>query len=146
MKRLLPLLFCLSSLSLSSLVNAQQAQATLPIKDIHAGMNIIHAEVAANDTQREAGLMFRKSLDSNSGMLFVFDQPTGICMWMKNTLIPLSVAFMDTTGKIINIEDMKPETLDAHCAYGGAKYALEMNLNWFKDKHIEPGSVITGLK
>lgn len=145
MKLLFTLLFSCVSL-FSSFAQAQQAQPTLPIKPINAGMHVIQAEIASNETQREQGLMFRKTMPDNHGMLFIFDQPAGICMWMKNTLIPLSVAFMDATGKIINIEDMKPQTLDSHCAYGAAKYALEMNLNWFKQKHIEPGMTITGIK
>lgn len=146
MKLLSILFFSCASFFLSSFAQAQQTQQTLPIKQINAGMHVIQAEIASNDAQREQGLMFRKSMEDNHGMLFIFDQPAGICMWMKNTLIPLSVAFMDSTGKIINIEEMKPQTLDAHCAYGAAKYALEMNKNWFKQKHIEPGMTITGIK
>lgn len=139
--------FILSCASLlSSFAQAQQAQPTLPVKPINIGMHIVQAEIASNESQREQGLMFRRSMDDNHGMLFIFDQPAGICMWMKNTLIPLSVAFIDAKGKIINIEDMKPQTLDAHCAFGAAKYALEMNLNWFKQKHIEPGMTISGIK
>lgn len=146
MKLLSTLLLSCSCLLTAGLAQAQQAQATLPMKSINAGIHVIHAEVANNETQRELGLMYRKTMPENNGMLFVFDQPAGICMWMKNTILPLSVAFMDSTGKIINIADMKPQTEDAHCAYGPAKYALEMNLHWFKQKHVEAGTVITGLQ
>ncbi len=89
--------------------------------------------------------MFRREMKDNEGMVFLFDAPTGACMWMKNTLIPLSVAFLDKTGTIINIEDMKEQTLDSHCAQKPAMYALEMNLGWFKHKNIRPGMHIEGL-
>ena len=81
----------------------------------------------------------------NDGMVFVFGAPAGVCMWMKNTLIPLSVAFLDQNGVIINIEEMKAETLDSHCAEKAAFYALEMNQSWFKQRHLKPGTVIGGL-
>jgi uncharacterized membrane protein (UPF0127 family) len=108
-------------------------------------MHVIRAEVAASPGEREQGLMFREKLGQNEGMVFLFGAPAGVCMWMKNTLIPLSVAFLDENGKIINIEDMKPQTLESHCAQKPAFYALEMNLGWFKQRNIKPGSVIEGL-
>jgi uncharacterized membrane protein (UPF0127 family) len=89
--------------------------------------------------------MMRTRMGSSEGMIFDFGAPAGVCMWMKNTLIPLSVAFIDSEGKIINIEDMQPETLDSHCAKKTVQYALEMNLGWFKQKNIKPGSKIEGL-
>ena len=110
-----------------------------------AGMYIIKAEVAANEAERQQGLMFREKMAANEGMVFIFDTPAAVCMWMKNTLLPLSVAFLDDEGKIINIEDMKPKTTDTHCAKKQARYALEMNLGWFKQKNIKPGTVISGL-
>ena len=81
----------------------------------------------------------------NEGMVFVFEAPAGVCMWMKNTLLPLSVAFIDGDGKIVNIEDMQAQTLDSHCAKRQVRYALEMNLGWFKQKNIKPGTTIDGL-
>lgn len=89
--------------------------------------------------------MFREKLGPNEGMVFLFEAPAGVCMWMKNTLIPLSVAFIDDSGKIVNIEDMQPQTTDSHCAKKPVRYALEMNLGWFKQKNIKPGSAIDGL-
>ncbi|MFX5705574.1 DUF192 domain-containing protein, partial [Acinetobacter baumannii] len=83
-----------------------------------------------------------EKMGDNEGMLFLFGQPAGVCMWMKNTLIPLSVAFMDEKGVIINIEEMKEQTLDSHCAKRAAVYALEMNKGWFKQKNIKPGTRI----
>jgi uncharacterized protein len=108
-------------------------------------MNMILAEVAANDPQRQQGLMYREKMAQNAGMVFVFDQPNQQCMWMKNTLIPLSVAFVDADGVIVNIEDMQPQTLNSHCSKGQVLYALEMNLGWFKQRHIKPGTKIQGL-
>ncbi|MGZ8288701.1 MAG: DUF192 domain-containing protein [Telluria sp.] len=110
-----------------------------------AGMHLIQAEVAQTDAQRQQGLMFREKMPTNHGMVFVFDQPTSQCMWMKNTPLPLSVAFIATDGKIVNIEDMQPQTLDSHCSTKPVKYALEMNLGWFKQKNVKPGSAIVGL-
>ncbi len=110
-----------------------------------AGMHIIQAEVAANDPQRQQGLMFREKMPTNSGMVFVFEEPMKQCMWMKNTLLPLSVAFIDEQGRIVNIEDMQPKSLDTHCSTKPVKYALEMNVGWFKQKHIKPGMQIDGL-
>jgi len=81
----------------------------------------------------------------NEGMLFLFPAPASVCMWMKNTYIPLSVAFIDESGKIVNIEDMEPQTTDSHCAKKQVRYALEMNRGWFKQKNIKPGSAIEGL-
>jgi uncharacterized membrane protein (UPF0127 family) len=108
----------------------------LPAVQLNAGMYLIRAEVAADFPSRAQGLMYRKRLAPNAGMLFVFDQPGEQCMWMKNTLIPLSVAFIDDAGTIINIEDMTPQTLDSHCARRPARYALEMNGGWFAARGI----------
>lgn len=112
---------------------------------LRAGVYVIKAEVAANEAQRQQGLMFREKMAGNEGMLFDFEAPADVCMWMKNTLIPLSVAFLDSGGKIINIEDMQPQTTDSHCAKKPVRYALEMNRGWFRQKNIKPGSVIDGL-
>ncbi|MFP5392655.1 MAG: DUF192 domain-containing protein [Gammaproteobacteria bacterium] len=114
--------------------------------ELAAGMHLIQAEVAADDASRQQGLMFREKMGANNGMVFVFDEPAKQCMWMKNTLLPLSVAFIDAQGRIVNIEDMQPQTLDTHCSDKPVKYALEMNLGWFKQKHIKPGVVIDGLQ
>jgi uncharacterized membrane protein (UPF0127 family) len=120
-------------------------QQNFPIIPLTAGMHVIQAEVAANDAERQQGLMYREKMGPNEGMVFLFQAPAGVCMWMKNTYVPLSVAFMDERGKIVNIEDMEPQTTDSHCAKTPARYALEMNKGWFKQKNIKPGSVIRGL-
>lgn len=121
------------------------AEPQFPVISLTAGMYVIQAEVAATEAQRQQGLMFREKLAPNAGMVFLFNRPAQICMWMKNTLVPLSVAFIDESGKIINIEDMQPQTTNSHCASGQATYALEMNKGWFTQKNIKPGTVITGL-
>ncbi|MCP1576745.1 signal peptide protein [Herbaspirillum rubrisubalbicans] len=131
---------CLSSAS------AQTPQVRkFPTTQLNIGIHLIKAEVAQTEAEREQGLMFREKMGDNEGMLFLFGQPAGVCMWMKNTLIPLSVAFMDEKGFIINIEEMKEQTLDSHCAKRAAVYALEMNKGWFKQKNIKPGSKVEGL-
>ncbi len=132
-----------SALFLMGCATAQQAQ--FPVMKLSAGMHMIKAEVAANDATRQQGLMFREKMEDNTGMVFVFDQSNTQCMWMKNTPLPLSVAFIDEQGKIVNIEDMQPHKLDSHCSTKPVKYALEMNQGWFKKKNIKPGTTIGGL-
>ena len=132
-----------------TLLSAVQTHASPPLKfrvtSLSAGIHLINAEVAATGPEREQGLMFREKMAVNEGMVFLFGAPAGVCMWMKNTLLPLSVAFIDANGKIVNIEDMKPQTTDSHCAKKPIVYALEMNLGWFRKKNIQPGTVIEGL-
>lgn len=106
----------------------------------------IRAEVANTEAGRMRGLMFRDRLADNSGMVFVY-QPAGIqAMWMKNTRIPLSVAFIDHNGRILNIEDMEPFSEQAHASAGAATYALEVNRGWFSKRGIKPGDRVTGLE
>ena len=121
------------------------AQEKLPVIPLNIGLHLIQAEVAATDSARQQGLMFRKSMGTNEGMVFVFDKPARLCMWMKNTYLPLSVAFLDGEGRILNIEDMQPLTSDSHCALKPARYALEMNQGWFAKKNISPGAQVRGL-
>ncbi|WP_245549238.1 DUF192 domain-containing protein [Noviherbaspirillum massiliense] len=130
---------------MTSMTGFAQSEVRFPTISLNAGMHVIKAEVAVTPAQRQQGLMFREKMGPNEGMLFLFDAPAGVCMWMKNTLIPLSVAFIEETGKIVNIEDMKPQTTDSHCAKKPIRYALEMNSGWFQQKNIKPGSVIGGL-
>ena len=133
------LLLCLA------LVAAPAAAQQLPVVQLNAGMHLIRAEVAADYATRMTGLMHRASMPSNAGMLFIFDEATTHCMWMKNTLLPLSVAFIDERGAIINVEDMAPQTEDSHCASRPARYALEMNRGWFAARGLKPGSRISGI-
>ena len=133
------------ALALSTLTGAHAQNVRFGQTELTAGMHRIQAEVAADDSARQQGLMFREKMATNAGMVFVFDQVARQCMWMKNTLLPLSVAFIDEGGKIVNIEDMQPQSLDNHCSSKPVKYALEMNLGWFKQRHIKPGMPIGGL-
>ncbi len=123
-----------------------QAQSAMPRTELSAGMYRIEAEVAATQENRMTGLMQRRSMPPNQGMLFIFTQPQRHCMWMKNTLLPLSVAFLDDEGHILNVEDMQPQTEDNHCAAKPARFALEMNLGWFRQKGIKPGQTIEGVR
>lgn len=126
-------------------ISAKVAFAQLPVLEISAGIHLIRAEVAYTDATRARGLMFRKYLGPNEGMLFVFPRAEPYCMWMRNTLIPLSVAFIDEKGKVVSISEMEPQTETSHCASTLAKFALEMKGGWFASKGIEPGAMIRGL-
>ena len=116
------------------------------VAELRAGMHLIRAEVAADFSTRARGLMHRKGLAPNSGMLFIFDGPSQQCMWMKNTYIPLSVAFLDEQGTIINIADMQPHSEQTHCSSRPALYALEMTRGWFAERNIKPGTKLAGLE
>ncbi|HMW17132.1 MAG TPA: DUF192 domain-containing protein [Accumulibacter sp.] len=120
-------------------------QAQMPQIELSVGLYRIEAEVALNDADRQLGLMHRRTMTQNHGMLFVYDQPARHCMWMRNTYLPLSVAFLDEQGRILNIEEMQPQSDDNHCAAKDARYALEMNRGWFAGKGIKPGTRIAGL-
>lgn len=121
-------------------------RADLPVVSLAAGVHLIRAELADNDLARSRGLMFRKSLAQNHGMLFVFDNAAVHCMWMKNTFVPLSVAFIDDAGTITNIEDMQPQTEESHCAAKPARYALEMEQGWFAQRGIRAGFKLRGIE
>ena len=109
-----------------------------------AGMYRIDAQVASNAEQRQIGLMFRKQMPAQEGMLFVFEQPAPQCFWMKNTLLPLTAAFVADDGRIVNLADMKPQTTDSHCSEEPVRYVLEMNQGWFAKKNIGKGFKLGG--
>ena len=134
------------ALSAALLALSAHAQSRLPVTELTAGFHRIEAEVAVDQASQAKGLMYRRSMPANHGMLFVFPRTDHHCMWMRNTLMPLSVAFLDAQGKIINIEDMQPETEDNHCAASPARYALEMNIGWFAAKGFKPGYQIGGIE
>jgi uncharacterized membrane protein (UPF0127 family) len=143
-----PLRFVRYSLAVAALALAVPAAASAQMPEIPltvAGHRLT-AEIAGTDATRMQGLMHRRILPESRGMLFVFREVTHHAMWMLNTYIPLSVAFIDERGVIINIEDMKPHTHDTHPAAKPAKYALEMNQGWFSKRGIKPGARIEGLE
>ena len=107
-------------------------------------MHLITAEVAASPMERQIGLMHRPSMPANHGMLFIFEEPGAHCFWMKNTLLPLSIAFLAEDGSIVNIDEMQPQTLDSHCSKKPVRFVLEMNKGWFDKRAIKPGAKITG--
>lgn len=124
---------------------AGRAAAGLPVAELAAGPHRIEAEVAATPDDRALGLMGRTRMPAHRGMLFVFDRPAPHCMWMRNTPLPLSVAFLDDNGEIVNIEDMSPHTETSHCAARPVRLALEMNRGWFSARHLKPGARIGGV-
>jgi uncharacterized protein len=135
------ILLSLVALCLGGALRAQ----TLPVVELSAGMHRIVAEVAATEASRQKGLMYRQNMPAHAGMLFVFEQPQAHCFWMKNTPLPLSIAFLDDRGKIVNIADMQPQSETSHCAKAPVRYALEMNQGWFAQRGLKPGAVINGI-
>ena len=124
---------------------AQEApQMNLPVAQLQAGMHNIRAQVAATPEQRATGLMHRREMAQHEGMLFVFEQPSVQCFWMKNTLLPLSIAFVADDGTVVNIHEMKPQTLDSHCSDKPVRYVLEMNQGWFAKRGIKAGFKLAG--
>lgn len=123
---------------------AQEPQTNLPRVTLSAGMHQIDAQVAQTPEQRATGLMHRKEMPQHEGMLFAFERPSVQCFWMKDTLLPLSAAFIADDGTVVNIADMKPLALDSHCSAKPVRYVLEMNQGWFARKGVKPGMKLTG--
>lgn len=124
-------------------VNAQNQ--SLPTIELKAGMYRLEAELADTPATRQTGLMYRSFMPTNSGMLFVFPEKAIHCFWMRNTKLPLTIAFIDDEGKIVNLSDMEPETQNNHCPRAPVRFALEMNQKWFAQRALGPGTLITGL-
>jgi uncharacterized membrane protein (UPF0127 family) len=137
------LLIALAALTLS--FGSAATGSDLPLRPLAIGKHKLIAEVAATAEQRSTGLMNRFSLRPDHGMLFVFEQPERLAFWMKNTFIPLSIAFIATDGRIVNIEDMTPQTETSHWSRAPALYALEMRKGWFAERGITEGDTVTGL-
>jgi uncharacterized protein len=137
--------FCI--VAFAAIASSANAQLNIGLRTIQmkVGIYSIQAEVADNPDLREVGLMNRTSLPTNSGMLFIFEQKAGNCFWMKNTKLPLSIAFIADDGKIVNIEEMQADTTNNHCPKAPIRYALEMNKGWFSERVIVPGNTIQGL-
>ena len=120
--------------------------AELPTIELNVKGHRLIAEIAANSETRTTGLMHRFSLKPNHGMLFVFGEPQPLAFWMKNTYVPLSIAFIGADGRILNIEDMSPQTEATHPSRGLALYALEMKKGWFAERGIGTGDRVEGLQ
>ncbi len=134
----------LLALFASSAWSQSAPQLDLPKVTLKAGMHLIHAQVASTPEQRATGLMLRAEMPANEGMLFVFEEPAGQCFWMKNTLLPLTAAFVADDGTIVNLTDMKPRTLDSHCSAKPVRYVLEMHQGWFAKRGLQAGSRLGG--
>ena len=142
-----------AALALAALIASMSASAqpadgkpqSLPITTIKVGPHPVAAEVAATPDQRTIGLMYRFSLPADHGMLFVFPEPQPLSFWMRNTYIPLSIAYIDVEGRILNVVELAPRSDATHPSRGEALYALEMRKGWFADKGVGPGTRVTGL-
>ncbi len=147
MNRLTSPAWALAAIGLAAFGLAAQAQELgqhLEAIQLKAGMHLIRAEVAATPAQRQAGLMYRRDLDSNDGMLFVFDAPSPQCFWMKNTPTALTIAFVADDGSIVNLADMAPQSEDSHCSAKPVRFTLEMRQGWFAKRGIKAGFKLLG--
>ncbi len=126
-------------------VAAVDVPQSLPLAKLTIGKHKAMAEVAINPEQRAVGLMHRFSLKPDHGMLFVFERAEAQGFWMRNTYVPLSIAFIAPDGRIVNIEDMRPQTEETHYSKGPALYALEMRKGWFAERGIGPGATVEGI-
>jgi|SRR5205814_2991222 len=142
--KLLRSLLAVPAVAVSLSCAAQDGPQQLPAIRLNAGIHNIQAEVAQTPDERATGLMFRKEMAANSGMLFAFEQAGTQCFWMKNTLLPLAVAFVADDGTIINLDEMKAQTLDSHCSTKPVRFVLEMNQGWFTKRGIKPGFKLQG--
>lgn len=134
-----------AALSTASAAQAQSGQPQeLPVVRLSAGMYNINAMLATTPQQRQIGLMFRKEMKPNDGMLFVFEREGQQCFWMRNTLIPLAVAFVDETGHIVNTAEMQPLSDESHCSAQPVRFVLEMNTGWFSKRNLKAGDRISG--
>lgn len=131
-KLLLPVILILYGLTSTSWANNKSQE----IKINHIGINV---EIADTSSSRQTGLMFRTELAENNGMLFIFPDNSYHCFWMKNTLLPLSIAFIDKNNTIVDIEEMQARSLDSHCPSTKVNKALEMNSGWFNKNNVKIG-------
>jgi uncharacterized membrane protein (UPF0127 family) len=139
-----PALLCLAlCLNLPALAQ-ETPQTQLPRTTLTAGIHQMDIQVAMTPEQHQIGLMYRSEMPQGEGMLFVFQAPSKQCFWMKNTILPLTAAFVADDGTIVNLEDMKPQTTDSHCSLKPVRYVLEMNQGWFGKKGLKAGSKLAG--
>jgi uncharacterized membrane protein (UPF0127 family) len=136
--------FSLIAFSLLSMTASAQGvpQTQLQRMTLNAGMHLIQVQLAQDFEQRQTGLMWRKEMPQNEGMLF--EQPAVQCFWMRNTLLPLTAAFVADDGSIVNLADMKPLNDSSHCSHKPVRFVLEMNQGWFAKRNIQAGYKLTG--
>lgn len=132
------------ALLIFSAMAQSEPQLQLPRTKLTAGMHVMDVQLAQTPEQRQIGLMWRKEMPQHEGMLFVFEQASTQCFWMRNTLIPLTAAFLADDGTIVNMADMKPKSDDSHCSDKPVRYVLEMNLGWFAKRQLKPGYKLSG--
>jgi uncharacterized protein len=132
-------------LGLAARAQAQEGpQPKLPTTSLTAGMHVIQAELARTPAQQMIGMMHRRTMGANEGMLFVYDEPQRLCFWMRNTLLPLTIAFIADDGRIVGTADMKPLDETSHCTDTPVRYALEMNQGWFAKRGVKKGDRLRG--
>lgn len=139
---------CLAvAMSVAAIAPAARAQTVkeLPTVPLTIGKSKLVAEVAATPDERTTGLMRRFSLKPDHGMIFVFERAEPQGFWMKNTFIPLSIAFIASDGRIVNIDDMAPHDEQTHWSRGPVQYALEMRKGWFAEHGVAAGARVEGL-
>lgn len=119
-------------------------QTQLPRATLNAGMHLMQVQLAQDFEQRQIGLMWRKEMPQNEGMLFIFEQAGVQCFWMRNTLLPLTAAFVSDDGTIVNLADMKPQNDSSHCSHKPVRFVLEMNQGWFAKRNLQAGYKLTG--
>ena len=130
--------------ALQSQAQQEEPQLNLPRTELTAGIYRISAQVAVTQEQQATGLMYRREMPQAEGMLFVFRKPSKLCFWMKNTVLPLTAAFIADNGTLVNMEDMEPQTTNSHCSLKPVRYVLEMNQGWFAKRGLRPGSRLGG--
>ncbi|MBJ2159121.1 DUF192 domain-containing protein [Variovorax sp. IB41] len=143
-QRLAALLLLSASFVMPAHAQQQQPQTDLARTQLSVGLYKIDTQIAQTPQQREIGLMFRKTMPQAEGMIFVFEQPATQCFWMRNTLLPLTAAFVADDGRIVNLVDMQPLTENSHCSEEPVRYVLEMNQGWFAKKNIKKGAKLGG--
>lgn len=129
---------------LGPLFAQERAQTDLPRTNLSAGFHQIEVQVASTPSQQATGLMFRTEMPQHEGMLFVFPEAKQQCFWMKNTLIPLTAAFVADDGTVVNLEDMQPQTTQSHCSAKPVRFVLEVNQGWFAKKGLKAGMRLVG--
>jgi uncharacterized protein len=144
MLRLRHALLALVCALVTSAAWSQGEPQNLAATTLKVGMHSIRAQLAITPQQRQIGLMHRREMPSHEGMLFVFDEPSRQCFWMRNTLIPLTIAYLADDGTVVNLADMQPQSDESHCSAKPVRFALEMNQGWFAKRGIKPGTRIGG--